>query len=188
MTSKVTIEYKITGRNGKERYRGKKICDSFVENFHAVLFSSFSGNDVTVIDTSGLPRMIRADGVFDTQAPANVTTYGILVGTESTPTTATDYTMGNVIPNGVTSGTVQYNTTTPATVTIEGDSVILSIRRVFVNYSPTPVTVREIGLCMRTMHGMEELHILLLRDIFEPGILMVPFENISFKLKIKTYL
>lgn len=188
MTTTATIEYVITGPDGHERCRGEKICESFVENFHAILFSTINGADVSIIDTTGNPRLIKFTGIFTTKSSSDIDTYGILVGDGNAPMRSDDYTLDHLIPSGTADGCLQYNVTSDATVAIENDSVVLSIRRVMSNYTTSVRTIREIGLCANVMHGFDEVYILLLRDIFESDIIMMPFENIALKIKIKTSL
>jgi len=71
--------------------------------------------------------------------------YGILVGSGSTPVSYNDYRLASKITHGTGAGQLSYGPHSTA-ISLGGSSSFVEISRTFVNVSGSTVTVREMGL------------------------------------------
>jgi len=144
---------------------------SFVQNLAKVLASAFSAvggeaggvsgvqRSTTVTDYNGLERtvwthwysgdVINGGGVFlAMNADAGVDSYGILVGSGSTPVSYNDYNLALKISHGTGAGQLTYQSHSTSS-SFSSTSSYVEINRTFVNNSGSTVTVREVGLMAR---------------------------------------
>lgn len=157
-----------------------KKFDSFVYNFMKWFCNSFIGSATfPVIDTGGVSRSIDYDGVLNCIAAPSTSTYGIRVGTDSTPTVAGDYNLHGIINDGFTDGLIAYAGMGNATVNTVGSDIQLKMIRTFVNFGATTLTLRELDLVTNTGTYMVEL----LRDTFS-DIIIPQFEGVNVNIII----
>ncbi len=172
---KVTLEIAIKDKNGNIIKRHKQRSHSFVSNYLAFIgtfmsmsyFGPFSSywirNTSGVWQTYNNPNYASVNGVMAVNDSNNDSTYGIVVGTGTTPPTANDYNMENIIANGTSSGQLQYGshtfnpetisggynqTSTPTSglVAVNGNTTSFQIMRTFTNSSGNSITVSEVGI------------------------------------------
>jgi hypothetical protein len=165
---KAVIEYEVKDKNGKLIEKGKFPSKSWVGNLIRLLnmlwdtWASVTSTGsvyyyytkTLYVDTSGSARMLGiisgATGSFGGEAPAGDTSAGILVGTSDTPVSLGQYNLLGLIPHGTGSGQLSYGATVVEDLTID-TTYFFRIIRTFTNNSGASITVREIGLFLKTV-------------------------------------
>ena len=135
-----------------------------------------SGN-APVTDTSGSVRLYPIGGAeaynggLCLYAGDGVGDYGLVVGSSDNPNTVNTYTMGAIIPHGNASGQLYYGATTmenPQNPT-GTNNWFFRIIRTFTNNSGGSITVKEIGLIVKTLDsGGTTRYFLIARDVISP--------------------
>jgi hypothetical protein len=155
----------IVELDGKEVYRGES--RSFVQNLGKLLLATFQSSasgvvggitSATITNTSGNSVTIygEAYGGSPTSgfAPMAVNStvgtdsYGIVVGSGSTPQTYSDYALASQIKNGTGAGQLSYGAHTTAS-SYGSSSSYIAISRTFTNQSGSAIVVREVGMIAR---------------------------------------
>jgi hypothetical protein len=138
--------------------------------------SSANAGNAPVTDTSGAVRgvpnnyylyscglqLYAGDGVGD---------YGLVVGSSDTPNTVNTYTMGAIIPHGNSANQLYYGATSIENPTNPSGTNywIFRIIRIFTNNSGGSITVKEIGLIVKTSDsGGTARYFLIARDVISP--------------------
>ena len=135
----------------------KKQCKSFVKAFMQCLEllmgheKGENSDDITIKDTANAPqtatwRTDNADDHGGVEAPANIDTYGIQIGTGTTAPTVSDYTIETQIAHGAGAGQMQYGAGSVQSATVSGAKMEMTITRAFVNASGGSITVKEVTL------------------------------------------
>ena len=104
-------------------------------------------------------------------ADEGVSDYGIVVGSSDTPNTVNTYAMGAIIPHGSEPGQLRYGSmiidnpqNPPGT-----NYWLFKMTRIFLNSSNESITVREIGLIVKTKDFNYTLaYFLIARDVISP--------------------
>ena len=167
--------------DGKEVYRGES--RSFVQNLGkelAALVSSAvaaSSTTANIINTSGYSDSIYGeyyggntpDGFapMAVNAPVGTDSYGIVVGSGSTPQTYSDYALAKQIKNGTGAGQLSYGAHTTAS-SYGSTSSYIAISRTFTNQSGSAIVVREVGIIARqtaVSGGIGDVKYLIARDV-----------------------
>jgi hypothetical protein len=162
---KAVIEYEVRDKNGKLIEKGKFPAKSWVGNIVGLLsailstWSTTSGANAVatrsdLTDTSGTARHIMLGTGAGTAtlggcAPAGEASAGIVVGSSDTPVSLSQYSLGALIPHGTGSGQLTYGATNVETLS-KDTTWFFRIVRTFTNSSGASVTVREIGLYVRS--------------------------------------
>jgi len=141
-----TLEVK--DKNGKTVSKETKPCKSFVLQFLQVLEGQLDpDNSIVIKDTSNVDQTCdENEHAFDISAIVGTTTYGLLVGTGTTPVTTTDYTMETLIAHGTGAGELSYGVASKVTTAEVGVNVDFQTLRTFTNTSGNTINVTEIGL------------------------------------------
>ena len=178
----IKITVTVKDKDGKIIKVHKQRSHSFVSNFLALLTSSLACSCLQDINsttygyffrmTNGTyalynPFYMELNSIFDLNAPANNSAYGIVVGTGTATPTPNDYALQSQIQNGtgseqlvysghtispapVSNGSSNYYTTTstPSSglLPVSGNTTSWQILRTFQNQSGAPITVSEVGL------------------------------------------
>jgi hypothetical protein len=159
----------IVELDGKEVYRGES--RSFVQNLGKILLAVFQGTanavggtsggitSASITNTSGNSVSIYGEWYASGSAVSGFTpmavnstagtdSYGIVVGSGSTPQTYSDYALANQIKNGTGAGQLSYGA--HATTSSYGStSSYITISRTFTNQSGSAIVVREVGMIAR---------------------------------------
>ncbi|MCL7393199.1 MAG: hypothetical protein LZ162_06200 [Thaumarchaeota archaeon] len=195
--------------NGREVFRGPS--RSFVTNFAKALLGMFSAPDNVPLSTTGLfasATVTALDGSSQTiwtewysspnryadgvalamNAPDNNDSFGIWVGSGSTPVSPTDYNLSSKIPHGSGSGQLDYE---PHTVTssYSSTSSYAEIARSFINRSGANVIVREVGIVARNYWRDEynvqrDVKFLIARDVLPNPILVPNLASLTVRYRI----
>ena len=195
--------------DGREVYRGPS--SSFVTNFSKLLLGMLSapGNtaigssgaiaSTTVTDTDGLSKTVwtewYASGTYRgggtpmaMGAPDNDSSFGVVVGSGTTPVSPSDYNPSSLIPHGTSTGQLDYE---PHTVTssYSSTSSYVEISRSFVNRSGADVIVREVGLISRSYWKdlsavRQDIKYLIARDVLPNPILIPNLSSLTVRYRI----
>jgi hypothetical protein len=165
LKAELTVEVE---KDGERIYRLETRSKSFLQNFAKVFtkmlesVASAYGNYVsaTVVDTTGASSAANTEWYAGSandgggtpmgmSAPDNDDSYGVVVGSSSTPVSPTDYALATKIAHGTGAGQLDYG---PATVASSygTTSSYAEIARTFLNASGSDVTVREVGIIARS--------------------------------------
>jgi len=202
------IDIKLTAivkdKDGKIIKQHKQHSHSFLMNFLANLaeLMANSYNDITnwyaYRSTNGTWWTIasvaaNAGEIFATFDSANDSTYGIVVGTGTSPPTPMDYQLENQIKNGTGSGQLVYGShlvsPTPASSALQGSSsepatgiltpsgntTSFQMSRTFQNLSGASITVSEVGVIIEQLgNGGTVIQVLIIHDLLSSPITVPP--------------
>ncbi|MFP3265626.1 MAG: hypothetical protein RXO54_07320 [Acidilobus sp.] len=183
--------------DGRPIMRIVKPFDSLLRNFIVMLETLFKGMDTllqppqpsTVTNTAGasvsltFPTPNGAYGIplgwrVDADAGdililrGEPTDWGILVGSDNSPTTINFWNLGSPYPHGKSVGYMNYLSTTISQPAFDGTSVNLSIERLIVNEADVSQLVYEVGLVAREYNTWTKF--LIARDVLDTPISMPP--------------
>jgi hypothetical protein len=149
-----------------------------LKNFLTNLFSGSCLTPAAITRTNGTTTNISnlSDIVF-ISGIAEQSGYGLVLGTNSTPSAVTDYTLPGWINHGVTTGTLWYYNTEVNDITDDGIETSFMIQRAFGNDSGGTIIISEIGLVGYLTHT-----ILYSRLVISP-ITLLAEESIRIRLK-----
>ena len=139
----------------------------FLQNIESVMAKTIAADSdaVSIVDTGGTARSINTYtffgsgnsrncyGLYSWEAPATITTYGILAGTGTTAPAANDNAMETLIAHGVGAGQLYYGGTGTAGTVVSGSNCDLTISRLLGNTSGGTITIREVGLAVGMQGG-----------------------------------
>jgi len=108
---------------------------------------------------------------------------GLIAGTDTTPTSVTDYYLKNKIENGDGDNLLSYGELSVTDVTTYEDGTGFSISRPFVNNGSVSVSIGECGLVVNI--GSTGYYTLIARDTFSSPITVDPGNSIIITLDIK---
>jgi len=201
----VKITVTVKDKNGKIIKVHKQRSHSFVSNFLAILASTLACSYSQSISTTYgyyfritngeyaqySPQYYALDVMFDLNDSANDSTYGIVVGTGTTPPTPNDYNLESQISNGTGSNQLQYgaHNISPAPTStsssnyyfsssipssgllpVSGNTTSWQISRTFTNNSGASITVSEVGLISEIYGGSTTYFVLLAHDLLSSAI------------------
>lgn len=172
MAVKGWIEIEVRDREGRIISSGRQEMRSFVNNLLRLLYGymATSGGDggaptsTSIVNTAGTSTTIyikKFDGTGNagggcpacSSAPDNDDSYGIVVGSSSTALSLTQYNVQAKISHGSGSGQLDYGSHSFAEALDTGVSppvYKLRIVRPFTNMSGGSVTIREVGMIVRS--------------------------------------
>jgi len=166
----VWIEAEVIDKSGKVIQRHRQKSRTWVRNWIVMLnrFMKNSGASVTKQDGTGISisYSIAIGTMLKVNAGAGIDTWGILVGSGTTPYSPDDYALANKIPNGTGDGQLSYGATQVFDVVDDGTSLSFKIVRTFSNEGSVNVTVNEVGLAVYA----NGYNILVARDVLSSSI------------------
>jgi hypothetical protein len=188
----------IIEEDGKVVYRGE--AKSFVYNFAKVL-AGMLGNSgdgsslktITATDVNGSTGTVyievnhgSASWSFNPMgynAGDNNDSYGIIVGSGTTPVTYLNYNLASKITHGTGTGQLDYDThTIVANYTLTGGYI--DFYRTFVNRSSADVVVREVGLVAQSQIGSNTTKYLVARDLLPTPVTVKSLGSLTVKYRI----
>jgi len=174
---------------------------SYIQNFGLLFYGLISAPGGTPSSTGGTiayaPSVVKSDGTtFNAYtewycgendygggtpmgcfAPANDSSYGIVVGSGTNAVVINDYKLGSQITNGTGSGQLVYgqHTLIGPTVDTTNNKAYFSFVRSFVNRSGSTITVSECGIIARNYWKdgggvRQDVKYLIIRDLINPPI------------------
>jgi len=168
------IEVLVFDKEGRVVQQGRHPMRSFLNNF-LKFFEAFSKSDgVSITDTGGTARTIYGSGVgyqsrLGGLAPDNDDSYGILVGSGTTPVDLTQIRLASKITHGTATGQLDYDAVSVDDLGLDTSVTPPVYRfrlcRTFKNLSTASVTITEVGIAVRTRQGGDDLRFLISRDL-----------------------
>ena len=202
------IDVKLTAivkdKDGKIIKQHKQRSHSFLMNFLAnlaeIMVNSYNDivNYYVYRSTEGTwwtiaPAAANAGEIFAVFDSANDSTYGIVVGTGTSPPTPMDYQLENQIQNGTGSGQLVYGShltsPTPASsgvagatsepavgvLTPSGNTTSFQMSRTFQNLSGASITVSEVGVIVKQLGNAQNvIYVLIIHDLLSSPITVPP--------------
>lgn len=137
--------------DGKLRYdSGEKPAQSFVLQWMQYLWHSLDFKAMTLKKTDGTTATLTTYNAYirrmRVDSGEGTTTYGIVVGTDDTPPSNSDYKLGALIPHGTGAGKLYYYKTAMLDPQIIDDNVDGKIQRILENKSGADITIKETGI------------------------------------------
>ena len=182
----VEYEIEVSDKNGKVIEHRKRKSESLVKNFLMLLNAGFKTGTSVCLDTGGKSRNAGASwrqsysrvglGHFDKTfegagggtptAPEADDTYGIIVGTSDQAVSALDYNLIAKIAHGNAASQLYHYATPMPEPTVSGNTVRQRFERSFKNNSAGDITVKEIGLVLKTK--AYSYLVVIIRDVVMP--------------------
>jgi len=181
MKYEINLKTVVKDRNGKIISENEQKCNSYVKNFLLLLNAGFRISTSSVVDTGGTVQntgakahysngwcnfggyTITTYGGWSALAGAGDDTFGIVVGTGDTPVTADDYNLASKIAHGTDAGQLSYGAVTLYDPFVSDYTVKQRIARSFTNNSGADITVKEIGLIVKT--SVDNYLVMIIRDV-----------------------
>lgn len=139
---KIEIQAELS-KDGKiiKRYPWKK-ANSLLKGFIQALAAQMSDISQTITDTGNIGRA-SAKSLYNLtcNAGAGATTFGLLIGTNSTPVIMTDYKLGTPVTTNIAHGNVTFAVENP-----DANTWRLAIARTFTNNTGSALGVEEAAL------------------------------------------
>jgi len=208
----------VKDKNGKIIKQHKQRSHSFLMNFMAMLATTItnpfgSWNNyyyfriVTGIWYSLDYANTYATKLFSMMDTNNDSSYGIVVGTGTTPPTPNDFALENQIVNGTSTGQLVYNahtvspagasggigpsSTTPTSgvLTPSGNTTSVQVSRTFQNQSGASITVSEVGIISQTeVWSVNSYTILIIHDLLSSPITIpnMSILSITYTISVTT--
>ena len=212
-TPNLQLKYKIIvkDKDGKTIKEYERDARSFVKNFLTALYGSLIEQYISLVDVNGNTisntgiigtwsdwcnygpwcnggsMTVRSLGILLLNAPEGDDTYGIVVGTGTTPVTPDDYKLEQQIPHGSSDNQLYYQKTSIGAPNVSNGKVKISISRVFRNDGSVDVNINEIGLQAEVMDSSGATYkVLIVRDVLPQaevvpggGVLIVTYSIIA---------
>jgi hypothetical protein len=151
----------VTDPEGNITYdSGTNPAHSFLIQFLEFIYGMFAyvgfpgaSLDATATDGTEDPIYTYGQGCdahFNLDAPINNDDYGIVVGTDDTAETNTDYALGAQLTEGVGLGNITHNVMNFETTLETGGNVDFVMHRTFTNNTGSSITVKESGIAIRS--------------------------------------
>ncbi len=185
------IIIEVRDKDGNLVVKRKEKMNSFLYNYYNIarvwafkgtptILKDTSGNNTSTINTWNIENSKGAD------APEGDDSFGIVVGSGSTPVNVqNDYNLANKISHGTGSGQLQYGATSMTDDMTNLPTMVLEIKRSFINQSGDNVTVNEIGIILKINDGSNDYYVMIARDVITAT--TVPNGgtlNVTYRLKI----
>lgn len=154
---------------------GRKPSRSFVIQFLEFIYGLFSAPaSLTATATDGSEDLIyNRAGTASVQlrinAPVNIDTHGLVVGTGDTAETNTDYKLETQLTEGVGAGNITHGAVVVETTAEVGANVDLETKRAFTNSTGSTITVKEAGIYVGYGTPLYQFHCII-RDVLAASI------------------
>jgi hypothetical protein len=147
----LTLEIQVRDRYGNVKQEWKKRSESFVRQFLDLLMCAFNSNgpynpQYTADITNVQRPLIAHSQLFQNNGGIGDTYCGIVVGTDFTAPTITDYALITPITHGVGAGQLQYGAMAYGAPSANLTVSSFTNTRVFTNGSGVNITVYELGI------------------------------------------
>jgi len=143
----ITVKVESRGRHGEIVGLVETPAQSLVFNFLKLLEVQMAQRTSTAINIAGawFSVSVRADN-FTSTIGAEVVGRGIVVGTATDPVSPLQATLFGRIPHGTLADQLLYQEVTFVAPTATTNLVQFQMSRVFLNRSPVPATINEVGI------------------------------------------
>jgi len=148
---RATITFKITDANGTIVREWTEPAHSLNLMFARFMYALWGATSAQLADTSGNEININgaSGGTSSIDAPSGNDTYGIVIGSGATAGSTpspTILTLIAQIPQGTSSGQIEYGAVSLTAASVSGQTTSFTISRSFANVSGATLTVTEIGI------------------------------------------
>jgi hypothetical protein len=156
----------------------EKESDSFLKNFLLLLQAGMKGTAVSIQDTGNTTRSCL--GFSGAAASYDLKDVNIVVGSDNTPVSPTDYKLGSQITELEYVPLLTAQPTAPAI----NDGYIESkmCERTFNNHTSGEIDVKEVGICVLS----SSFSILILRDILATTVQVLPNQTMQVTYLFRT--
>jgi len=184
---KMYLTVKLSDEKGKTVYYKRIKSHSFLRGFIAMLKGQFAarmssdqyGGNATVKDVNGADRgypctagrwSYLSESLMNTHTTENDDTYGIAVGTGDLPNSLNTCSLDQKISHGTGAGQLLYGAPFYQDVYSPSSGVLeFKLGRTFTNVSGATITVKEVGIIVRTFDaGVQAMSVLIARDVITP--------------------
>ena len=169
------IYYELTkyDKKNKIKTKTKERCRSFVKQFLQHFYTNTCQITSTILNTSGVASPVSYPSCCYINEGARDSFYGyggIIVGTSDQAVTITDYALIIPISNGSTSGKLQYYGSYTCNNIVAGATASLDIEGIFYNASGGDITVKEVGLYVKSIYSGSTgiIPLCIIRDVCTP--------------------
>lgn len=171
LKTELCYEIEVKDKNGKVLTKRREKAHSWLRPFIQLLKGQFATRygtitgieNTSVVNESGTSVTYPPNNnngtnnfffLFSILGDAGDVSQGIIVGSGSTPNTITTFCLAQKITHGTGADQLQYQVMAVDEVTNpEGNILQFEITRMFINGSENTVTVREIGILVKTYGG-----------------------------------
>jgi len=148
---RMTITFRITNPDGTVVREWTEPAHSLNVNFVDIIQALWAAAQQSVVNTSGTGVTIQgaSGGAWSINAPSGNDAYGIVVGSGQTPGNTpipSTSSLAAQIPNGISSGQLEYGAVSISSVSTSGQTTSFTISRSFTNVSGATINVNEIGI------------------------------------------
>jgi stage V sporulation protein SpoVS len=148
---RATITFRITNPDGTVVKEWTEPAHSLNYNFATFIWILWDATTATIVDTTGTAMSLNgaSGGTMALTAPSGNSSYGIVIGSGASAGSTPSPTANNLIaqiPNGTSSGQIEYGAVSVGAVSQSGQITQFTISRSFTNVSGATITVTEIGL------------------------------------------
>jgi len=158
----------------------RKPANTWVANWMKALRAHFVFTGYNMTDTAGDNQSIDIN-YYDLKVNAqdDITTFGILIGSDNTPVTLTQYNLQSQLTTDIHHNEVQVILSPD-----DPDTMQVTISRTFINNTGAPVQVEEVGLFSEYKLGPK--HFMLDRTLLSVQIPTAGNLNLTYKLQTYT--
>ena len=145
---KLLYEVIVRDKHGKVIDREAGESRSWLTAYNELMFGAFNSQNVTITDITGTPESVPGNGYYSfwCKGGANVDYQGIVIGTDATAVTISDYKLAAQIAHGAGSGQMNHLGTVITSPTVSATESYYTLTRQIINLSGASITVREIGI------------------------------------------
>jgi len=148
---RATITFRITNPDGTVVKEWTEPAHSLNYNFGLFMYALWGSTTVSMTNTAGNGVSVNgaSGGTMAVTAASGNSTYGIVIGSGASAGSTPSPTLYNLvaqIPNGTSSGQIEYGAVSVSSVSQSGQTTSFTISRSFTNVSGATITVTEIGI------------------------------------------
>ena len=148
---RATITFRITNPDGTVVREWTEPAHSLNYNFGLFMYALWGATTVSMTNTAGNGVSVdgASGGTMAVNAASGNTAYGIVIGSGATAGSTPSPTLYNLvaeIPQGTSSGQIEYGAVSVSSVSQSGQTTSFTISRSFTNVSGATLTVTEIGI------------------------------------------
>ena len=166
----VFYEVEVYDKNGKlvdkKEGKGDSVLDNWINLMRMLRDPESWSYQWGFFDVGGTERHISNFNFSQSsmKAPEEDDSYGIIVGTGTTPVSLEDYNLASKISHGTGSGQLSYGACSPYGISSDTQADV-GLQRSFDNNSGADITINEIGMVLKVYDGTNTYYTLIMRDV-----------------------